>query len=1243
MKELEKSSGRDVRMTRKELQQIMDKAAEIGEAEQWMSYFTNSIESEKAFAAVQEYLLQEEERMNAMGLGPMELRELVRQNQRQAIRKTHFRKPNRTTEGFEVATMHKKVADKIRPVDEPRVSTEQELGNPQWRAAAIERQMLRESLRGPDIGPMDHLFESRHASFPRGQRLDPERMRSIHFGNQLSPQEVDMFKQMLLNREAAIAFTFRESGRIHPEVSPPYKIHTKPHTAWQANSFKPPKSAEQEVLKMLKERIDKLVLEQCDSQYRNSWFLVAKKDGGHRLIMNAIKYNAVTIRDAALPPCADDFSEYYAGCKILTLVDFFSGYDQMLLAKESRDMTAFQTMLGLLRCCTLPMGATNAPAAFLRVILLMLSERYPHDCRPFIDDVCCGGSKDDYGGKEALPGIRQFVLEHAQQVDRVLADIERAGSAVSGKKCYFGWDRIEVVGYEVDAEGRHPQLKKIEKIVNWPAPRNPKEVRMFVGIVVYYRIWIFCFALVAKPLFQLMRKDIEFAWTHEHQEAMDKLKTAITTAPALVTLDYSEGHGEIILGTDGSGDGAGCLLEQVGRDGLRHPVRYESCLWSADERKWHSTKLECRALLWALKKCRYYLYGVHFVVETDAQTLIAQLNRTSSETPGSLMNRWLAAIMMWDFDIRHVKGKKNVIPDALSRMPQDDDFEPPMEPDDDLEAFLDHTLSEHVAVEINGAFLAAAGERTEAAGRYLDEWYSEESEQIAQYLTTLRTPRGMDPRKARAWRKNALTFFAKDGHLFKKSSRNMAIRRVVDHPSLRVLLIWEIHRQIGHRGINAVATVIAQRYHWRNIWEDTKRTLRQCESCQMLDTKRTKDMMINSRTFALWEHVYVDVVHMPREGAFRYLVVAREALSGWPEARALKRNNAHAIAKFLYEDIICRWSMVRQISVDGGPEFGDVARMLLEVYKIRRLQSSAYNPQAMGMIESGHKPIKKALASLSGKWTDNLPTVLMADRCSVHEPTGYAPLQLVTGQNPILPVEMEIPTWQTLPFGRVRTRADLLAIRAAQLDLRDRHMKLATARTMRLRARKKEYWDATQEIEHDNYKKGDLVLLWNSQQNDFDRSTNKKLSKKWLGPYKIHDVNPDRNYYRLAELDGVPFRNPTPGYRIKRFVQRDPENVAREDLARTLLNKEGDAAASSDEDADGPLFEDEELPEDIQAQQLRETSEGLQYREVDPGYVHRTTVRVMIPDRRAQVAHAILVATTEPRLGFLPSYFHPRG
>ncbi|EXJ78710.1 hypothetical protein A1O1_09112 [Capronia coronata CBS 617.96] len=85
---------------------------------------------------------------------------------------------------------------------------------------------------------------------------------------------------------------------------------------------------------------------------------------------------------------------------------------------------------------------------------------------PFIDDIGVGRAKTDYDGEEVAPGIRRLVLEHIQNLDKVLCDLERAGATVSREKSQFCVSGMKFVGYVCDARGRHPEYSMIEKIVN---------------------------------------------------------------------------------------------------------------------------------------------------------------------------------------------------------------------------------------------------------------------------------------------------------------------------------------------------------------------------------------------------------------------------------------------------------------------------------------------------------------------------------------------------------------------------------------------------------------------------------------------------------------------------------------------------------------------------------------------------------------------------------------------------------
>ncbi len=116
------------------------------------------------------------------------------------------------------------------------------------------------------------------------------------------------------------------------------------------------------------------VIELCHGPYRNPWYWIKKSTSGKYLLVNlAVELNRVTVREANLSPSADQFSEEFAGCVISSLIDFFSGYDQVELDDESRDLTAFMTPLGFMRMTTLPQGATNSVAQFVTIVLKILA------------------------------------------------------------------------------------------------------------------------------------------------------------------------------------------------------------------------------------------------------------------------------------------------------------------------------------------------------------------------------------------------------------------------------------------------------------------------------------------------------------------------------------------------------------------------------------------------------------------------------------------------------------------------------------------------------------------------------------------------------------------------------------------------------------------------------------------------------------------------------------------------------
>jgi hypothetical protein len=247
---------------------------------------------------------------------------------------------------------------------------------------------------------------------------------------------------------------------------------------------------------------------------------------------------------------------------------------------------------------------------------------------------------------------------------------------LSLKKCSFIKRRVKYVGHIVSENGVEADPDKIDKVVNWPTPTSPEDVRKFLGFAGYYRKYVKDFAKISKPLSELMpvpshtkagrRKQLNpvvWNWGTEQEEAFVKLKELLGSPPILGFADYAT---PFELHTDASQKGLGAVLYQK-QGGKLRVISYASRGLGKTEKNYSAHKLEFLALKWSVtEKFHDYLYGNKFVVFTDNNSLTYILTSAKLDATG---HRWLAALSAYDFEIHNRPGKKNTDADILSRLP----------------------------------------------------------------------------------------------------------------------------------------------------------------------------------------------------------------------------------------------------------------------------------------------------------------------------------------------------------------------------------------------------------------------------------------------------------------------------------------------------------------------------------------------------------------------------------------------
>ncbi|KAJ3571155.1 hypothetical protein NP233_g3930 [Leucocoprinus birnbaumii] len=467
-------------------------------------------------------------------------------------------------------------------------------------------------------------------------RYTLERMESTNVNpdNFLWSEEVKLVHHLIKVQEFGFAWTEDEKGKFSSDYFDPVTIPTVEHVPWVLRNIPVPPGIFHQVVDIIKSKIAAGVYEPSSSSYRSRWFCVLKKDKKSlRLVHDLQPLNAVTIKDSGVPPIVENYAESFGGRGCYGVFDLFVGFDQRTLAPDSRDLTTFQTPLGTLRLTSIPMGYTNSMQIQHGDLTFLLQDEIPDVALPFVDDVPIKGPLTRYettdGGFETIPenpGIRRFVWEHLQNVNRVIQRVKHAGGTFSASKSHFCVPTATVVGHLCTYEGRLPETSRVQKIVDWPVCTTLSDVRGFLGTLGTIRIFIPNFAAISRPLVRLTKKGVEFEFGDEERAAMDALKDLAQNSPCIRALDYSCDR-EVVLAVDTSHIAVGYILSQLGEDQNRYPSRFGSITLNEREARYSQAKLELFGLFRALKDTKIWIIGVkNFVVEVDAKYIKGMIN-----------------------------------------------------------------------------------------------------------------------------------------------------------------------------------------------------------------------------------------------------------------------------------------------------------------------------------------------------------------------------------------------------------------------------------------------------------------------------------------------------------------------------------------------------------------------------------------------------------------------------------------
>ncbi|KAK3922326.1 Gag-pol polyprotein [Frankliniella fusca] len=309
----------------------------------------------------------------------------------------------------------------------------------------------------------------------------------------------------------------------------------------------------------------------------------------------------------------------------------------------------------------------------------------------------------------------------------------------------------------------------------------------------------------------------------------------------------------------------------------------------------------------------------------------------------------------------------------------------------------------------------------------------------------------------------------------------------------------------GHLSANKMLEKIGRHYYWPGMCSEVKLWCMCCSVCRRKfgGGQRVRAPLTLHNVGAPWERVGVDIAgpFPTTERGNRYLLIAVDYFSRWPEALPIPSVHSHVVARALVDHIFCRFGVPQELHSDRGSSFeSEVFKSVMELLGVRKTRSTPQRPQSNGAAERLIRMVTVHLALIvqtaQRTWDLQVPLVMMSLRVAPHATTGVSPAMLLFGRQlglppglargyppgtAALPSRLEYPSWLQSELYRLHH------------ETRDYAAAVAL--------RQKERYDVR--AKRHPYKVADRVWLFEPRRR-VGRAP--KLESWWTGPWEILDI-----------------------------------------------------------------------------------------------------------------------------------------
>lgn len=820
---------------------------------------------------------------------------------------------------------------------------------------------------------------------------------------------------------------------------------------------------QQRMAKELDRMIALGVIEPADSAWCQSPVLVKKANGKDRLCIDCRNLNKVTVKSKYALPRIESILSRLGKAKFITSIDLQDAFWQIPLEESSRPKTAFNVPgRGMWQFKVVPFGLTTSAQAMQK----LMDRLFHDDCEYiYLDDIIV---------------VSYTFEEHMKALNRVFDKLKSAGLTINITKCNFCRPSLKYLGHIVDSKGLRTDPEKVECVANYQHPKKIKELRRFLGMASWYRRFVKNFAEIAAPLHELTKgKTRTLKWNDRATRAFERLKCELIKAPVLAIPDFSR---TFSVQCDASNFAISSVLVQKDDENNERPIAYVSRKLRGAELNYTTTEKECLAVVFGVEKFRQYVEGFTFEIITDHSALIWLLRQQN--LTGRLA-RWAMKLQQFDFEITHIKGKNNVVPDALSRFPEEN-------------------------------FCLLEIENTDFDTDY----------------TKLRAKIEKNPLRFKNYKIENDKIFIKLPHQAKTEFEY----KLLVPKSKRLSVIQECHDDplTSHLGAFKTTKRILQRYYWHGVAKEVAKYVKNCHICLQSkpQTKQQYGEMGKMKTASRpWEIVSIDLmgplVRSSKNNV--YLFVAYDYFTKYPILVPLRVATAKKIVEITENDVFLTHGIPKTVIVDNGRQFiSKDFKNLMKSYDVKSIfYNCHYHPQN-NPTERVNKVIGSAIRSYVNdnhkSWDKNLKKIEVALRTATNAVTGFTPFYLNHGR------EFIQSGSDYILFDLNDTQTDdsldskLMAFKQLTEITND-----ITKRMLKAYNANKKYYD--KDKTKFSFKEGDVVYRKNFALSDASKNFSAKLAPKYLRctikeklsdlAYKLEDEKGHTGVFHIKDIKHI--------------------------------------------------------------------------------------------------------------------------